>query len=194
MEAQLARLDLTQRYQRFAAVDADDIGLRGPVLTAGELGCFTSHYELLQRHLDGASHLHIIEDDVILAKGTAQFVECVISSGMLDEFDLLFTDMVVPLNFDFYRGARGHYRNDIQRTEDGSASIIQFSTVDFIACTASYLVNKRSIGRVCDVFRRELESGPNRPIDLFGPRQGGRGRISGSMSVSLHHDGQARRF
>lgn len=167
MEAQLARLGLAQRYQRFAAVDGQQAGDISGVLTANELGCFTSHYNLLQQHRDATEHLHIIEDDAVLAKRIAWFMEWVINSGMLDDNDLLFTDMGVPPEIHFYREARSRYESNIRRAKDGTAIDVRVSTVAYFACTSSYLVNGRSIGRICDLLGRELENGPRCPIDLL---------------------------
>src|SRR5271157_102699 len=78
MDAQLAQLGLTDHYRRFAAVDGNPQGLASPTLTVSELGCFASHQQLLQRHADGAEHLHLIEDDIVLAKRTASFIDGII--------------------------------------------------------------------------------------------------------------------
>jgi len=167
MDAQLERLGLAQRYQRFSAVDGNALGLGNSQLSAGELGCFTSHYELLPQHLDSTAHMHITEDDAVLAKRTAQFVEWVITSGMIDDHDLIFTDMAVPLSLYFYHEARSRYDSLIDRDDDGTASKVRFSTVEYNACTTSYLVNGRSIGLICDMLGRELASGACDPIDIL---------------------------
>jgi GR25 family glycosyltransferase involved in LPS biosynthesis len=167
MEAQLARLDPVQRYHRFAAIDENAMGFTSAALTASELGCFTSHYKLLRQHLDSTEHLHILEDDAVLAKRTAEFVEWIIASGMLDDHDLLFTDMAPPSDFNFLCEARSRYASHIRRTEDGTATNIRFSIVPYFACMASYLVNRRSIGLLHDILERELASGARSPIDLL---------------------------
>jgi len=177
MDAQLARLGLTNRYHRFAAVDGNPVGFTSPTLTAGELGCFTSHQKLLQQTRDSAAHLHIIEDDVVLANRTAQFVDGIINAGMLDAHDLLFTDMVIQSDLNFIRRARRWYASDISRDADGTATEIRFKVMPYTASMTSYLVNRQSIGLVCDMFGRELASGARRPIDLFIRDQVASGRL-----------------
>ncbi len=166
MEAQLARLNLADRYRRFAAVDGDTLGVTSARLSAGELGCFTSHYRLLQENVDSAAHLHVIEDDAVLAGCTGPVVQKIATSALIEDHDLLFTDMAVPVDFKFYREARIRYERQIRRGTDGGATTIQLSFFPYVSCTASYLVNRRSIGLVCDILGRELERGPTEPIDV----------------------------
>jgi GR25 family glycosyltransferase involved in LPS biosynthesis len=167
MDAQLARLGLTERYRRFAAVDGSPPGVASPTLTASELGCFASHHQLLQRHIDGAAHLHIIEDDIVLAQRTAQFVEGIIGAGMLDGHDLLFTDMVVQSDLNFLRRARRWYDSDVSRDAAGIATEVRFRPMAYTASMTSYLVNRQSVRLVSDLFGGELARGARRPIDLF---------------------------
>jgi GR25 family glycosyltransferase involved in LPS biosynthesis len=177
MDAQLARLGLAERYRRSAAVDGNPPGLTSPKLTVSELGCFASHTRLLRQHLDGAAHLHIIEDDIELANRTAQFVDGIIAAGMLDDHDLLFTDMVVQSDLNFFRRARRWYDNDIRRDADGTATEVRFRPMAYTASMTSYLVNRRSIGRISDMFGRELAGGARRPIDLFIRDKVGEGQL-----------------
>ncbi len=167
MDAQLARLGLTELYRRFAAMDGNPPGITSPTLTVSELGCFASHCRLLQQHLDGAAHLHVIEDDTVLATRTAQFIDGIVAKGMLDEHDLLFTDMVVQSDLNFIRRAKGWYASDISRDDSGTATEVRFRPLAYTASMTSYLVNRRSVRLVSDMFGRELASGARCPIDLF---------------------------
>ena len=121
IEAHLAGLDPPVRYRRFSAVEGNAFGVASGTLSDGELGCFYSHYMVLQMHRDGATHLHVIEDDSILARHAPFFLEQVIQSGMLDECDLLFTETSVPMSLDFCRDGREQYQSRIQRGADGTA-------------------------------------------------------------------------
>jgi len=166
MEAQLGRFGLTERYRRFPAVDGTLSGYASPRLTPGEVGCFASHYQVLRQNLDSANHLHIIEDDVVLAGCTADVVDQVVGSAMIDDYDLLFTDMAVPVDFKFYREARIRYERQVRRPAHATATTVEFSLFPYVSCTASYVVNRRSIGLVCKILERELERGASEPIDL----------------------------
>jgi hypothetical protein len=166
MDAQLARLKLREQYRRFPAVDGDKLDVTNAKLTAGELGCFTSHYRLLQQNLDSATHLHVIEDDVVLAGCTASVVQQIVASTTIEEHDLLFTDMALPVDFKFFREARIRYERQIKRGENGATTSIQLSFFPYISCTGSYLVNRRSIPLLCDILGQELERGATDPVDV----------------------------
>src|SRR5271156_180192 len=156
MDAQLARLGLADRYRRFAAVDGNPHGLASPTLTVSELGCFASHHRLLQRHVDGAEHLHVIEDDIVLARRTASFIDGIIAAGLLDRHDLLFTDMVMQSDLNFIRRARRWYASDISRDTAGTSTQARRRPIAYTASMTSYLVNRQSTRLVSDLFGREL--------------------------------------
>ena len=167
MEAQFAQLDPVAHYSRFPAVDGNPYGLTGHGLTDGELGSLMSHYMLLQMHLDSATHLHIIEDDIVMARRTVSFVEQVVSSGMLDDWDILFTETTVPMVVEWCAEGRALYRNMIERAEDGTAAKIEFRLIQYFAAMASYLVNRRSVRSICEILGQELDRGARSPIDLL---------------------------
>jgi len=171
MEAQLARLNPPARYRRFPAVDGNPDGVASARLSDAEIGCLTSNYLLLQMHRDGASHLHLIEDDAVLANRTVQFVEQIIAMGLLDDIDVLFTSTVLSEKFDafrdFFRETRKAWRTNITRADDGTAIDVQYGFVPYLAGMESYLVNRRSVGLVCDIIQRELERGAEKPVDVL---------------------------
>jgi GR25 family glycosyltransferase involved in LPS biosynthesis len=177
MEAQLARLNPAAPYHRFAAADGNPNGFPNPALNDAQIGCFTSHYLLLRQHLDGAGHLHVIEDDAVLASGTVRFVEQVIASGMLDELDILFTSTYLPEDFHSFREARGLWKSNVERAEDGTASAVQFVSLPYYAATTSYLVNQGSVRLLHDMIGNELERGARVPIDLFIRAAADRGKL-----------------
>jgi len=177
MEAQLTRLNLADRYHRFPAIDGEALGAGNTGLSASELGCFNSHHRLLRKNRDSTVHLHIIEDDVMLAGCMSQVIEQIVTSSTIDDHDLLFTDMALPVDFAFCRDARIRYQRQITRGEGGAVRSVRFSLLPYIACTPSYLVNRRSIGRVCDVLEHELEQGASGPIDVVLRRKVAEGRL-----------------
>jgi len=171
MEAQLARLDPPTPYQRFPALDGNPRGIVSGTLTDAEIGCLTSHYLLLHAHRDGAAHLHVIEDDAVLARRTPRFIEQIIHDGALDQTDIVFTSTVLSQHLesfaDFYREIRAVWKTNIDRAPDGTATQIRFGAVPYLGGTESYLVNRRSIGLVCDIIARDMDSGAHNPIDLL---------------------------
>jgi GR25 family glycosyltransferase involved in LPS biosynthesis len=167
MEAQLARLDPVARYTRFPAVDGNAYGLTGHTLTDNELGCLMSHHRLLQMHQDSASHLHIVEDDIIMARRTVSFVEQIVGSGLLDDWDILFTETTVPMVVAWCAEGRALYRDMIERAADGTAARVEFRLIQYVGVMASYLVNRRSVRTICEIIDQELDRGARIPIDLL---------------------------
>ena len=171
MEAQLATLDPPATYSRFPAVDGNPHGIVSDTLTDADIGCLTSHYLLLHAHRDGAAHLHVIEDDAVLARRTPRLIDRIIESGSLEQNDILFTSTVLSekLEFfaEFYQQIRGAWKTQIDRAPDGTATDIRFGTVPYLAGMESYLVNRRSIPLICDIIARALDSGAHMAIDLL---------------------------
>src|SRR4051812_423629 len=84
MEAQLRRYGLADRYQRFPAIDDAD----------GQRGCFQSHIGALESAAAGHAS-HVLEDDALLSGYVPQVVEFVVSTGVLDRFDIVFTETLI---------------------------------------------------------------------------------------------------
>jgi GR25 family glycosyltransferase involved in LPS biosynthesis len=137
MEVQLARLNPPARYRRVPAVDGNPHGVASARLSDAEIGCLTSHYLLPRMHRDGDSHLHVIEDDAVLANRSVQFVEQIIAMGLLDDIDVLFTSTVLSEKFDAFRDLFGEtrkaWRTNLTRAEDGTAIDVQFGFVPYLA-------------------------------------------------------------
>jgi len=59
VEKQLAACNLESRYTRFPACVGNALNLKAPRLTAGQIGCFSSHYLLLKSQVDSPGHIHL---------------------------------------------------------------------------------------------------------------------------------------
>jgi GR25 family glycosyltransferase involved in LPS biosynthesis len=171
MEAELARHNLTGIYTRFAAADGNILNFPNPHLQAGHMGCWTSHYMLLQQNRDKDRHLHLVEDDVIFSSVTQQAIHWAIDSGYLDTFDIFYTDVFVPLRNEIYKVYKTIYDRAVTRNADGSLARVAFEPIDLRqrtwASTSSFLVSRKSLNKVYDLFDRELRQGARWPIDLF---------------------------
>jgi GR25 family glycosyltransferase involved in LPS biosynthesis len=97
IKAQLLQYGLQALYNRFPAADGNVIGFPNPHLTTGEIGCFTSHYLLLNQNIDCGLHLHVLEDDAVLSSLTGPMIRHVVSSEAMSKYDIIFTETVVRL-------------------------------------------------------------------------------------------------
>jgi GR25 family glycosyltransferase involved in LPS biosynthesis len=167
IEGELARYGLSHRYRRFAAADGNVLNFPNPHLSTAEIGCFSSHYELLRQNIASPQHLHILEDDAVLSHLTAQTIDKTISSGLIDQYDVLFTEtFLTPINFD-YGDAIGLWEKAVERDAAGAIVDIRPTVIRHIGGTSSYLVNRRSIPRLLEILERELGRGAAEGIDIF---------------------------
>src|SRR5262245_17466112 len=95
-EAQLRErgLDFSQRY---SAIDGTTLPA-APPLTPGELGCLRSHLAALEHAASQTTPTHILEDDILLSRRLASDAARIVQSGVLDRFDIVFTDTLVQVD------------------------------------------------------------------------------------------------
>src|ERR1700722_9684505 len=154
MEAELARHGFS--YTRFSAADGNGLKMPNPHLKEGEVGCFTSHHLLLKQNLGASRHLHVIEDDVVFAPCTKKAIEWAIGQGHLAQYDIIYTDIFVPLLNDAYKAYKKFYDTAVKRDAAGNITSVAFSVVNLqglmFGSTASYLVNGASIKKLNDLY------------------------------------------
>ena len=171
IEGELARHGLAGRYRRFGAADGNTLALPASRLNHGEIGCFTSHYLLLKEHLALDRHLHVVEDDTVFASCFDQVVSRIIDSGAMDALDILYTDVALPLSNEAYKNFKALYDKIVTRDAAGKLKnaafqILKPDNLMFLTANA-YLVNKRSIGRIHQIFHDELMRGAQLPVDAL---------------------------
>jgi hypothetical protein len=170
IEGELARNGL-EGYTRFAAANGNALNFPNPQLKVGEIGCFTSHYRLLDANRHRSEPLHVIEDDIVLSAQLQQVLNWAIDSGQLAKFDILYTDVAVPLLNDACHAYKNFYDAAVRRDASGQIESVAFSAIDMreliFGSTCSFLVNPRSIAKLADLFAQELQTGAALPIDLF---------------------------
>lgn len=170
--AQLEQLQLLSQYSRFPAADGNVLNLERSSLPTGEIGCFTSHYLLLEKNLTQTHHLHIIEDDVILSRATNPTLQMLINSELMDNFDIVFTDTCLPFDLFAIREYKTLYDSSVVKDESGRIiSVKKYTVIDlmgrYLAATSSFLVHKNAIAKLHFLLQQEMKIGPRKPIDLF---------------------------
>jgi GR25 family glycosyltransferase involved in LPS biosynthesis len=170
MEAQLARLGLKDRYARFPAADGSALNVPRSTLRPGELGCFVSHYRVLQEARGLGKCVHILEDDAVLSEHVRPVIEDAAAAGPFERFDILFTDTLVSLHLGMLKGLKAAFDATalppVRPLRLADLQVIDLAQQNF-ACTTSLVVGVNSIERVVGLYRAELDRGPTRPVDLF---------------------------
>lgn len=198
IEAQLARLHLLSQYSRFPAVDGNLLNLERSSLRAGEIGCFNSHYQLLEKNLTSTLYLHIMEDHVILSRALKPTLQLLFDSDLLDNFDIIFTDTFLPFDLFEIRAYKTLFNNVVEKDKSGRIILVkEYSVIDlktrFVASMSSFLVHKNAIVKLHNLLHEEMKLGPRTPIDLFMRDKIHEGKISAGCifpfitSIQLDH-------
>ncbi|MGB9153848.1 MAG: glycosyltransferase family 25 protein [Alphaproteobacteria bacterium] len=171
MEAELARYGLGGNYARFSAIEGNALGFPNPHLKVGEMGCFASHYKLLGENLGQDRHLHFVEDDTIFAPSFVQTMNGIFNRGLFTDYDIIYTDVWMPLLNDAYKNYRSFYDAMVKRDAAGKIVQAAFTVINMkglmFGSTSSYFVNKTSIQKVYDAYAHEITHEPRQSIDLF---------------------------
>jgi GR25 family glycosyltransferase involved in LPS biosynthesis len=147
----LATSGAAARYQRFPGVDGRACPVPdGILLSPGEMGCWQSHLGLLNANRHSNCHLHVIEDDIVFAKGAVGVFDDLLryADAQIKDWDLIFTDIFVPVNSEFFFRLRD--KLSLHR-KTGAVGFLDLYGVDF-ASLCSYFVNRRSIGKLADLL------------------------------------------
>lgn len=176
MEDQLTRLGLRDRYQRFSAVEGNQLGLRTS-LTDSQIGCFTSHHRVLKENLGSQRHLHVVEDDAVFSSRMETVINHLISSKFIDQFDILCLDTTIDRKL--FRETKEIYDACVARDEQGNIAKIRYRTIDYIAGPASYLVNASSIKKLISIYDEAFAGGPEHCFDMTLAHK----RLSGAIRI-----------
>src|SRR5215831_1337292 len=88
IKAGLARAGISDRYQRFQAVDGRLAASQIPTnLPDGALGCLLSHAAPISLPHPRDRYLHVLEDDATLSRHFVPVMENLLASGALRPFD-----------------------------------------------------------------------------------------------------------
>jgi hypothetical protein len=170
METQLAQLQLADRYARFPAVDGAAQNLRSSKIGPGETGAFLSHARVLEQAQQRGLPVHILEDDALLSEHVQPVIEDVVTSGLLDRFEIIFTDTLFNPHLGMLKGLKAAFDSvappPSQPLRLADLKVIDLARDNF-ACLTSYVVGANSMDRIMALYRAELAHGPLKPVDLF---------------------------
>ncbi len=184
MQAQFERLGCADRYSRFNAVDGRTVPAGQSSLSAAELGCFMSHYHCIAEG-GGDQHVHIVEDDVVFSGQTVPLLQ-VTTDEVMDQCDILFTDIFVPLNMnaifnlmEYYRASGVIAARHVPPDQRAPACIMyaNIRPIEFAGAT-SYVVNRNSRHKIRRLLDREMAEGISAPIDMVIRKLAGAGELT----------------
>jgi hypothetical protein len=113
---------------------------------------------------------HIVEDDAIFSRYTEKAIDWVIAQGVFEEYDILYTDISLPILNDVFSTCRNLFEQTAKTRNDGSLERVSFRIFDLktilFSSTSSYVVRASSAGKIADLLGEELSRGAIYPVDL----------------------------
>ena len=171
METELARVGLGTRYKRLSAVDGKTSHFQSPLTNPSEVGCFLSHVAALKEGLKNPQHLHIVEDDTVFARCTDAAIDWAIKCGHLDQFDILYADIALPLSNESFRTFKKLYDQTVTRDAHGAIAQAAFQIIDLkdqdYTAASSYIINAQSLKKLEQLYHAEIAKGIRVPVDDF---------------------------
>jgi GR25 family glycosyltransferase involved in LPS biosynthesis len=150
------------KFRRLEACDADHV-MREAVpgkIRNSEKGCFLSHIKALKLAGDNPAHVLIAEDDTLFSTKTTAAIQSGLDSLRSKSWDILFTDMAVPMAPDMV-----HFF--LLRRELRAASrqiLVDLKQIVFAGSTC-YIVNGAAKPKLRALF--SATSSFDRPYDLY---------------------------
>jgi GR25 family glycosyltransferase involved in LPS biosynthesis len=179
IDAQLRNLKLQEHYQRFAAIDGRKLQhYSSSHLARDEVAVLMSHVEALQSLIQYRKCGHILEDDTELTSYVAPVMTNLIETGIFDEFDIVFTDIIVvpvPEIVSLFKDILGD-KPFVAPRGVSDFSIVNLKKINF-AGSNSYFVGSHAIERVAEILHSEVRNDPTVPIDLCLSKNSRKGAI-----------------
>lgn len=157
--------------QRFAAVDKATIpdGRYGPTMTKGAVALSITHRRAIQKSVGMPGHLLLAEDDILFGPNSQAVINKCIGGMSNQEWDILFTDICVPVPFDMLKILH------MKRKCRGSHTVINLKGMVF-GGTAGLVINERAKQKYLKALTDEALFAE--PIDLLIRRLAADGKLN----------------
>ncbi len=158
----LSAAGVSSWYTHFPAINGMAEATNFPTkLDPGALGLWLTHEKIVEKFGDGTEHLHILEDDVVVASDAKSLFPMALQTAdqHFGDWDLLFTETFVPFElFETYRPLMQKFY-----------AKRQFSCLDLTSCYASgmtsFFLNRKSIEKYAKLIKDKWSIGI--PIDIY---------------------------
>jgi hypothetical protein len=144
------------------------------------LGLWLSHLRAIELARGSDVHLHLIEDDTILAASAQTTFDAILerADDQLPGWDLLFTDVWVPAySVEMFAALAEKLQHYFQT---GAISFIDLKPLR-LAATSSLFLNRRSIDKYAALLAGQWEAGA--PIDLYLRKLVTQGALTAYLTV-----------
>jgi len=162
LAANLSAAGIGSWYTQFPAIDGRAEAANFPTkLDPGALGLWLTHEKIVEEFRDGTEHLHILEDDIVVASDAKRLFPMALQSAdqNLGDWDLIFTETFVP--FELFET----YRQLMQKFDaKGQFSYLDLTSV-YASSMTSFFLNRRSIDKYAKLINGKWSIGF--PIDIY---------------------------
>ena len=128
------------------------------------MGLWLTHLQLLEAAHDTQVHLHLIEDDTVLARNAVERIEKVLAhvDVQFPDWDLIFTDaFITTQDVDVFCLL---HRLIQQGDQTGTHALVDLHAIRW-GGASSVLINKNSVGKLAALLANEWQH--HLPIDLY---------------------------
>ena len=185
-ERGLEQLGQAGRYTRFAAVDGRGVDVGRSTLPPSEMGCMLSHYQCVLEAAERDGLTHIVEDDVVFAAEAVPILDQILRDTD-PSWDLLFTDIIVPVNFDTLLTLVSCWR---AAGMEGTAPPRRPSSIHYLdlaqipfSGAASYLLSNSGARKLAPLMAAELAKGATMQVDMLHRWAVNKGALSAACTV-----------
>lgn len=158
----LSAAGISSWYTHFPAINGRAEATNVPTkLDPGALGLWLTHEKIVEKYGGGTEHLHILEDDVVVASDATTLFPMALQTvdQHFGDWDLLFTETFVPFEFfETYRGMMQLFHKKRQ------ISYLDLTSC-YAACMTSVFLNRKSIEKYAKLIKGKWSIGI--PIDLY---------------------------
>ena len=163
MDEQLEALGLDEAYVRLPAVDGRTLGVE----YAGAIGCYRSHAAAVRLACGSDVPVNIVEDDTRLSPLLPPFVRYAGESGLLERYDIVFTELWVDPGLDAVTACEEVLRSWLRSARNGPNDYRVVDARDHrIGAMSSYIVGASGAQRLSDILEEHIESPPG-AVDAF---------------------------
>ena len=148
-------------FIRYPAVDGKKIPNTTSMLNSSQFGCYSSHLQIINYHINYNDHILIIEDDETFDEHI-NILPNFISEIYSFSWDLIYLDATFVEIYDYLHIARSITNHNFN-FNNFSPFLIDLNLNFTIYGTHAYIINKNSINKINDILLHGLSL--NKPID-----------------------------
>lgn len=180
MEEQLEELGLADTYVRLPAIEGRDLDLPPNLRKHGAAhACFLSHRDAVRMARESDLPVNIVEDDTRLSAHLPAFVAYAAETGLLQRYDILFTELWIDFELPKIRDYDEQLRRWLESPRTGPADYVICDLSDHrLSATSSYILGPSGAKVLSGLLGNDL---PREALDDFMHARVQEGRLKAGV-------------